>query len=295
MSKDTTNPFFVGVGGASSSGKSRVLRSLTALLGRRYTAHVDLDGYHRHDREERTHLCEYPDQPEANDFETLFSDLTALRRGLLVKIPMYNHKTGRFDTPRKVNPKPIIFVEGLHAAAINSICGKKLIDFSVFLHPEEDLRRSWKVRRDVADRSYRYMDAVEQIERRRPFVEQFVLTQREMADVVVQMVAHSPQIVHHRIFLSPTIVDVVKSLQDLFVVSPVAPPWSVTPDSGPYLLVIDVRQEKLTEALQSFGLIFPSSEHNNLKRHTRPESYTNAVRCLAATIIASMMNSRKKE
>lgn len=295
MPNHATNSFFVGVGGASSSGKSRILRSLTFLLGRKNTTHVDLDGYHKHDREERTHFCEYPDQPEANDFEKLSSDLTALRSGLSVEMPMYNHKIGRFDTPKKVSPSPIVFVEGLHASAINSICGMELIDLSVFLYPEEDLRHSWKIRRDVVDRSYRYMDAVEQVERRKPFVEQFVLTQRDTADVVVHIVADSSRILHHLIFVSAAIVNVVKRLQDLFVVSPVAPPWIVSPDSEPYLAVTDVRLEELTEALQSFEFSLPPSGHKKLTRATRPESYTHVVRCLAAAVIASMTNSRKED
>lgn len=147
---------------------------------------LDMDGYHLHTRDERCKLKMWPDQLEANDFARLSEDIRHLRTGNSVSAPVYDHKSGRFISSREITCRPVVLVEGLHAALINSLSNSKLIDISCYLDTAEDLRRSRKVHRDVADRSYSFLEAVKQIKDREYFVKSIIFKQRHLSDIVIQ-------------------------------------------------------------------------------------------------------------
>ncbi len=185
--------FVIGVSGASGSGKSTFLRSMFFYLKNVYS-YLDLDGYHKHTRKERKSRNEYPDQIKANDFNRIINDVKELSNWKTVSAPKYNHRKGVFSKPKKIEPNDILFIEGLHAGMINQISGEKLIDLSIFIYPEEDLRKSMKVRRDVWRRGYSYSEVIDQIEKRNPLVEQFILPQIDFSDIIVRMYRESGHI-----------------------------------------------------------------------------------------------------
>jgi phosphoribulokinase len=174
----------LSIAGASSSGKTTLLKELAKLLGKDNVAHVDMDGYHVHTRKERLEINEYPDELEANDFPKLINDLETLLSGHPISMPTYNHTQGEFGAPFIIHPTEYIFIEGLHANLINQIAGKKIIDFSMFIYPEEDLRKAWKVYRDVNQRGYSYESALEQISKREEYVRKVILPQIELSDCI---------------------------------------------------------------------------------------------------------------
>jgi phosphoribulokinase len=193
----------IGIAGASASGKTTVLRSLTTLVGRGNAAHLDLDGYHLHSREERQLLCEYPEDPSANDLCRAGRDLEHLLGGRTVSMPVYDHKAGAFTRPKVLSPRPILFVEGLHAGLLNGRARRQLVDYTVFVNPREDLRLAWKVNRDVNDRGYSYADATGQIALREPYVRKYVRPQRDSASVVALVEMTSSRTQSHRVFVTP--------------------------------------------------------------------------------------------
>ncbi|MHA1279704.1 MAG: hypothetical protein ACTSQ8_21075 [Candidatus Helarchaeota archaeon] len=174
----------VSITGASSSGKSTLLNGLSNILGRDNVTHVDMDGYHFHTREERLALNEFPDEPKANDFNKLIADLKALSSGNSILMPTYNHTHGEFGKPIIIYPQKYIIVEGLHAILINTIAEKKMIDFSIFIYPDEDLRRSWKIKRDVNKRGYSFAIALEQIYKRENYVNKYINPQIFLSDCI---------------------------------------------------------------------------------------------------------------
>lgn len=286
------NTMFIAIGGASSSGKTRILKSVKGMLDRQSTAHLDMDGYHKHDREDRLRRSEYPEQLEANDFNRLCTDLTELHQGISITIPMYDHASGKFGKQRLVHPQKIVFVEGLHATGINSICKNNLIDLRIFLDPEEDLRRSWKIKRDVVNRSYSYPLAVEQIEHRAPFVKEFIMKQRYMADALVQIESSHPGTVRYNVLLTQDIVNKHQSLRNIFSLSEV-PQQGRHELKADYYLVTDVYPNQMIETILNLGLGSSSSTLEKLKKRTRSGSYTYAVRSLLGAITAIASEFKK--
>lgn len=285
---------FVAVGGASSSGKTRVLRSLKAAFGARWTAHLDLDGYHKHDREQRRALGEFPEESQANDFARIAADLRQLRDGVGVKVPTYDHTTGCFGQLRSVKPCFITFVEGLHAVALNTICGEHLTELSILLDPEEDLRRSWKVHRDVSERSYTYDAAVSEVQQREPFVRHDILAQRELADIVVHITPCAPRLPYHTVLVRSAVMNGMR-LQRVLNFSSETVPQVAGRDYGSFFAVEGLRPEQLLHAIDACPFDIPRSTRTILSAKTRAGSYQNAIRQLAAIILATIADGFMQE
>ena len=284
----------VAVGGASSSGKTRLLRSLKAALGRKHTTHLDLDGYHKHDRKRRLSLGEFPEELRANDFDQIANDVKKLRQGAEVRVPTYNHNTGQFGRTRMVKPHSIIFIEGLHAVALNSICNEHLIDVSIFLDPEEDLRRSWKVHRDVFERSYTYENAVLEIQRREPAVLRYILCQRDMADILLHISSRAPRSLYHTLLVRPTFVQNMQ-LQNILSLSS---GHDLYKDDGLYAdfhLLNSVRHKALLDAADACEYELATSAKRLLATRTRAGSFRNAMRFLVGLLLGIIMVSQVQE
>jgi uridine kinase len=175
----------VGVGGPSACGKTTLLRAMSHFLGIDNVAHFDLDGYHLHTRKKRMLLHEFPDELRANNFTRIAQDLKSLQIGRAIDMPRYDHVRGAQASPIHLSPRPFVFVEGLHACLINQISGCDLINMSIYISTDNDLMKSWKVRRDVNERGYTYDEAVKMIVDREPFAARHVYPQEKMADVLI--------------------------------------------------------------------------------------------------------------
>jgi phosphoribulokinase len=110
--------------------------------------------------------------------------LRALAAGGSVTKPTYDHHSGSFGPQERISPGEIVIVEGLLPLADRAV--RDAIDVAVFLEPEEELRRRWKLERDVFERGYSPREVVEELQRREPDVAQFVRPQRDYADVIVR-------------------------------------------------------------------------------------------------------------
>ena len=183
-------PILIGVGGDSASGKHTLAESLRALVGPNDSAQTEGDDYHRWERddeawEQTTHL-----DPRANRMFQSVEDLWALRHGRPVTKPVYDHDTGRFSAPRRLDPRRLTFYVGLHPFFIRRMRG--LFDLKIYLDPDEALRRRWKLHRDVDERGHERAEVLRQIEARLPDAERFVHPQRRFADWVVSWQADAP-------------------------------------------------------------------------------------------------------
>jgi len=187
MEKHQKTLLTIAIAGASASGKTKMILALLDYLKGKNIQHLDMDGYHLHTREERVLLGEYPDEIKANNFDKLISDLRSLKSGKSILMPIYDHNNGIFGKPILKEPKEIIVVEGLHATLINELANQELIDFSIFINPDEDLRKAWKVKRDVTDRYYSYLVAIHQIRERERFVAEQILPQIHISDSIIQI------------------------------------------------------------------------------------------------------------
>ena len=236
-------PVLLALAGDSASGKSTLSRGIEFILGVDRVGRVCTDDYHRFDRATRAEVGLTPLAPEANRMDLMADHLRALASGRSVTKPTYDHHTGSFGPEEQVAPGEIVIVEGLLPLVDRAV--RDAIDVAVFLEPEEDLRRRWKLERDVFERGYSPKQVVEELRRREPDAAQHVRPQRDYADVIVRfhrISAEDDDRLSVRLLVRPTLPfpalrEVVGSLRSRGI-EPVR--WSTRTDRRGPLSVLDI-------------------------------------------------------
>lgn len=175
--------FTIGVAGDSGSGKTTFTRAIRAIFGPELVATITLDDYHRYDREERRRLGITPLVPEANDLDLLAEHVRYLKDGKSVMKPVYDHTAGTFADPVPFSPARVLILEGLHTFFTPHL--RSLLDFSLFVDPDPEVKRLWKLRRDMERRGYRKEEVLAEMEARIPDYERYIAPQRGYADAVI--------------------------------------------------------------------------------------------------------------
>jgi phosphoribulokinase len=180
--------FTIGVAGDSGSGKTTFTNAIRQIFGPGLVSTITLDDYHKYDREERKRLDITPLHPDANNITHLENDIAQLKQGHAVAKPVYNHTTGRFDPPVQFSPQKILILEGLHTLYTPRL--RELLDFSIFVDPETEVKYAWKRQRDMERRGYTPSEVSEEIVRRERDYAAYIAPQRCSADAVIR-IAHS--------------------------------------------------------------------------------------------------------
>ena len=175
----------IGVAGDSGCGKSTFLRRLEDLFGEEMITVICLDDYHSLDRKQRKEVGVTALNPKANNFDLMYEQIKALKAGKSIQKPIYNHETGMLDPAETVNPNRIIVIEGLHPMHDERV--RSLLDFSVYLDIDDEVKIAWKIQRDMAERGHTYEDVLAAINSRRPDFEAYIDPQKQHADVVIQI------------------------------------------------------------------------------------------------------------
>lgn len=171
--------------GNSGVGKSTVLESIQKVFPFDSKLQIETDRYHKWERNSRewkthTHL-----NPNANNLEKLSDDTYLLKMGETVEMIDYDHASGKFTAPVKVESKNFIFLCGLHTLYKDSL--RKHLDFKVFIHTEDKLNCYWKVRRDTTKRGHSIDTILKNIESRRLDYEQYIKPQKSYADCILHI------------------------------------------------------------------------------------------------------------
>ncbi len=177
-------PVMLAVAGDSGSGKTTVAQGLVDAIGADRCISICVDDYHRYERSERVELEFTALHPECNHIDIMEQHLQMLATGQPILKPVYDHGTGRLTRPEYVVPRQFIIVEGLFP--LFTKLSRACFDVAVFLDPPEELRREWKIRRDVTDRGYSREQVSAELDRRMPDSEAFIRPQRRHADIVVR-------------------------------------------------------------------------------------------------------------
>jgi phosphoribulokinase len=185
MTSQLDRVVIIGVAGDSGCGKSTFLHRLTDLFGEDFVTVICLDDYHSLDRKQRKETGITALDPRANNFDLMYEQIKALKNGQTINKPIYNHETGAIDPPEKVEPNHIVVVEGLHPLYDERV--RSLLDFSVYLDISDEVKISWKIQRDMAERGHRYEDVLAAINARRPDFTAYIEPQKEFADVIIQV------------------------------------------------------------------------------------------------------------
>lgn len=173
----------IGIGGDSAVGKTSLLNLMSNIF-RDELLTLEGDGEHKWERGNEnwnrfTHL-----DPKANYIHKQAEVIRGLKFNKRVYRSDYDHSTGKFTKQSIVNPKRFIVIAGLHPFYLPK--QRRYIDLKIFLDTSEDLRKHWKVLRDVKKRGYSPDKVIEQIEARYEDGSKFIAPQKDFADLVVE-------------------------------------------------------------------------------------------------------------
>lgn len=185
-------PLAIGIAGDSGTGKDTLALALAGLFGEGAVTGVSGDDYHLFERRGKlwqafTHL-----DPRANDLEAFTRDALSLIAWRPIMCRHYDHATGLFTPPRRIQASDVVMVTGLHALYPAAL--RERLDVAVYLDMDESLRRFFKIRRDVQQRGHSLDRVLSSIERRMPDYEAFIRPQREHADVVFSLLPADPDL-----------------------------------------------------------------------------------------------------
>ncbi len=180
-------PIIVGVAGGTGSGKTTVSQAILERVGRERIAYIQHDAYYR-DRshlpfEERAKLNF--DHPDALETELLVEHLQRLRAGEPVEVPIYDFATHtRIPQTRRVEPRPVIMVEGILIFADRAL--RDMLDVKIFVDTDADLRFIRRLERDIAERGRTMRSVIDQyLATVRPMHLEFVEPSKRYADVII--------------------------------------------------------------------------------------------------------------
>ncbi|MDO7641520.1 MAG: uridine kinase [Reinekea forsetii] len=182
---------FIGIAGASASGKSLLAQTihqeLQAELGNGAISIIKEDSYYkaRDDLtfEERERI-NY-DHPNAFDHSLLIEHLDALHNQQTVEIPVYDYTVhNRSDRSKTLAPTRVIIVEGI--LLLNDKTIRKRLDTKVFMDTDLDICLLRRLKRDIEERGRTVDSVIEQYKRTvRPMFMEFVQPSKQYADIIV--------------------------------------------------------------------------------------------------------------
>ena len=180
-------PIFIGIAGGTGSGKSTVAKNILHGLPEGSAYVIDHDAYYKHFPDmpmEERELFNY-DHPDALDNELLVEHLDTLRAGEGVDVPIYDFIAHlRKDETRRVEPAPVIIVEGILVFVRQDI--RERLDVKVFVDTDADIRVIRRIRRDMERRGRTFEQVREQYYKSvRPMHLQFVEPSKRWADLII--------------------------------------------------------------------------------------------------------------
>ncbi|MBA0689519.1 hypothetical protein Goari_007245 [Gossypium aridum] len=202
----------IGLAADSGCGKSTFMRRLTSVFGGAaeppkggnpdsntlisdMTTVICLDDYHSLDRTGRKEKGVTALDPRANDFDLMYEQVKAIKSGVAVDKPIYNHVTGLLDPPELIKPPKILVIEGLHPMFDERV--RDLLDFSIYLDISNEVKFAWKIQRDLtllktlqrdmAERGHSLESIKASIEARKPDFDAYIDPQKKYADAVIEV------------------------------------------------------------------------------------------------------------
>lgn len=178
-------PFVVGIAGDSGAGKDTFSDSISGLFGHHSIVTLSGDNYHLWDRHKpmwqaMTHL-----NPMSNDLEGFSRDLTSLTDGKFINTRFYDHQSGKMGKHIKIKSNDFIIASGLHALYLPQL--RACYNLMIYLDIDEDLRRYFKIKRDVEVRGHSLEGVLALLESRESDSNRFIRSQKKYADLVLSL------------------------------------------------------------------------------------------------------------
>lgn len=177
----------IGIAGGTGSGKTTLADKVVDSFGAHEVSILRHDNYYkRHDEMDYEERCKLNyDHPDAFDTELLSEHIRLLKEGKTIDMPVYDYSVhNRSDEIIRVNPAPVIVLEGILIFAEQQLC--ELMDIKVFVDTDADVRILRRITRDVKERG-RSLDSVinQYLTTVKPMHEQFVEPSKRRADIII--------------------------------------------------------------------------------------------------------------
>jgi uridine kinase len=181
----TPRPVTIGIAGGTGSGKTTVSRELRARVGQDL-AYLQHDSYYK-DLDEMPVMDEWVnwDHPNALDTTLMVEHIRQLQRGEPAFTPVYDFtQNRRVEETRRIDPKPIILVEGILIFAEAHL--RDLFDMRIFVDADPDIRFIRRLQRDIDERGRTAESVIKQyLGTVRPMHLEFVEPSKRYAHVII--------------------------------------------------------------------------------------------------------------
>lgn len=176
----------IGIAGGSASGKTTIVDMIKQFLGSQVFV-IPQDAYYEPyaDLPLSERVKQNFDHPDAFDMDRLVADLKLLKAGQAIAMPVYDYvQYTRSEKTVAVEPHPVIIVEGVLVLWYEKL--RELLDLSVFVETDADLRLIRRILRDTRERGRTLESILGQYQETvKPMHDQFVAPSRKYADLII--------------------------------------------------------------------------------------------------------------
>jgi uridine kinase len=195
------SPLTLGLAGDSGTGKNTLALAISGLFAEGAVTRLSGDDYIRFEGRGRRRPAFDPLDPRANDLESFTRDALSLISWRPIVCRNYDPATGLFTPPRQVRASDMVLITGLHVLRAPAL--RAQLHTAVFLDMDEDLRRFFRIRRDVHERHNDMDTVLAAIQRRRADYQAFIEPQRRYADVVFSLLPADPLMIRDASYQGP--------------------------------------------------------------------------------------------
>lgn len=166
--------------GDSGSGKTTLGNLLKKFF--RDSFLLECDRYHKWERNDEnwnryTHL-----NPDANFISKMEEDIFNLKIGNRIYQVDYDHSLGKFTEHQEITPSENTIVCGLHPLYTKN---ENIYNLKIFVDTDDELKKIWKIKRDVNERGYSLDKVLSQIEHRKKDFTKYILPQKNISDIII--------------------------------------------------------------------------------------------------------------
>jgi uridine kinase len=185
--KSRGEPVVIGIAGGSGSGKTTVTNKIVEKLDDEKIVVIQHDSYYR----DISTFGGIPasdinfDHPDSLETPLLIRHLKELKAGKPIDRPIYDFTTHtRQSGLKRIEPKPIIFLEGILIYVEKELCD--LIDTKIYVDTDADERFIRRLKRDIVERG-RSIDSVihQYVSTVKPMHLEFVEPSKRWADIII--------------------------------------------------------------------------------------------------------------